>query len=300
MELAPRTWFYTRVGIGIFDEAWWEFRTRLFAATILPSVARFCQQGARWVLVIDEDLSDSRVAALKAMVAEAGITSQVTLLPVQFHTDLFDALHVLLLEQADERRVGIVRVDDDDALAADFLSRASQHLREDASALVTMTSGWEVALAERKKRPMELRFGSLNTLYWGLPDTFRSYAAVGHHNLPIWAEKNGIPVVADSEGDRMFMYMRHKQSDSSFGGRRKAILEDPAVHDMTAEAIERFGLDPDRYTAWREFARTAPGTGSAKTWALAADIVAAARAEPEKRAEHKRRLIEATRNVLQQ
>lgn len=272
-----RTIFYTRLGIGVFDPKWWDYRLRLFAAVTLPSVGRFCSPDVQWVIFIDEDMDQSTLSKVEGLVISAGLESSVTFVPLQFHFDAFDVLARLASSRAEgDGNIGLVRIDDDDALSADFIARCFGLLlkQDSAPALITLPAGWEVSLADRKMRPITLEFGSMNTFYFGPVALVQSFAAVGHHRLGAWAPKHGLQVIVDTDPRPAFMYMRHKQSDTSFGAHRSSILGDEAARFMTQATYAQFGIDQENLNVWRDYARTAPSTGANKTWEVAASVVA--------------------------
>lgn len=300
MNLAPRTWFYTRLGIGVFDPQWWNFRILLFAATTLPSVARFCRQGAHWAIFIDDQMDDAVLTRVKGFIDEEGIGGNVHLVPIQFNFDLPARLHQLIDERhTGNENVSLIRVDDDDAIAENVLTRFADSLPSgDYPTLVSLIRGWEVALAERKMRPIFLEYGSLNTMFHGPKSMVETYTGTAHHQQKTWAVTAGLHMVLDAGHERSFMYIRHKQSDSSFATRRAAILRDRGCRDVTRSTLHRFGINEDRMHAWREYARTAPSTGSRKTWDIASDIVERAAGAADDRHALKRELIKATSIVL--
>jgi hypothetical protein len=274
-EFGP-TIFYTRLGIGVFDQRWWDFRLRLFAATTLPSVGRFCSSGAHWIIFIDEDLESATLGTLRELVDSAGLEHAITFAPVQFHFDAFSALKTFANARiGDDQNVALIRIDDDDALSYDFVDRCQTVLSRQGRvpSLITMPMGWEVSLADRKMRPMKLEFGSMNTFFFGPVYLVQSFAQVGHHRLEEWARKNGIRVIVDDDPRPSFMYVRHKQSDTSYGARRTAILKDEDCRFLTQASYSSFGIDQQRLDDWRQHASNAPSTGRNKTWEISASIV---------------------------
>lgn len=301
MDLAPLAWFYTRLGIGVFDPQWWKFRLLLFAATALPSVARFCRQGAHWAIFVDDQMDDATLTRVKGLIDQEGIGGNVHLVPIQFNFDLPARLHQLISDRHfGNENVSLIRIDDDDAVAENVLTRFADSLPSgDNPTLVSLIRGWEVALAERKMRPMFLEYGSLNTMFHGPTSMVEAYAGTGHHQLKSWAVTAGLRMVLDAGHDRSFMYVRHKQSDSSFATRRAAIMRDRGCRDVTRSTLQRFGINEDRMQAWREYARTAPGMGNRKTWDIASDINERAYFAANDRHSLKQELISATSSILQ-
>lgn len=262
------TFFYTRMGIGISDRRWWEFRLRLFAAVTLPSVARHCRDGAKWILFIDSAMDADLINRLKKLVIGEGIEKRVQIAPIDFVNDIPENLQKIC---NGNNYVRIVRIDDDDAISADFFDRVPTGV-----GLYTLPLGYEIALTERKMIGVNRPFLSLNTIYSGPTSLVESYAWVGHHRLPEWAVTHSMPVVEIDSKSRSFLYVRHKQSDTSYGGRRKLIVESPSVVYLTAGAKDRFGVDDAALEEWRAFARTAPAAPASKTWDRTAKLNAEA------------------------
>lgn len=267
--------FYTRLGIGVFDPLWWEFRLRLFAAVTLPSIARFCQQGATWALLIDEDMPPAALSRVTAHLQAARIADQVGLIPAQFHFDAPAALARFVGERFGSGHVGLIRIDDDDALSAGFLDRAYAHVPDVHAAeptIVTLTRGWEVSAADRKMRPLQLEFGSINTLFWGPARLAETYASTGHHRIREWAQARNGHIVSDPSGPWAYLYLRHKQSDSSYPARRRVIVEDPRSRFMTQAVYEDAGIDVASFLEWRAYAQDAPVLPD-KTWERASSLL---------------------------
>lgn len=300
-KIIGRTVFYTRLGIGVFDRRWWEFRIRLFGATTLPSVGRLCAAGAVWIIFVDEDMDPKMLGSFRALVHSVGLEHAVTFAPVQFYFDAFAELEKFASARfKDGQNVGLVRIDDDDALASDFLDRCHSQLLNGnyEPALITLSAGWEVSLADRKMRPIQLEFGSMNTFFYGPTTLIRSFAEVGHHRLQGWATKNGLRIVVDDSPRPSFMYMRHKQSDTSFGARRSAILSDPGCRSMTQASYEAFGIDHQKLLGWRQHAIAAPSTGRKKTWEISATMLGEASRLRKELQEVKNRLRDTTSDVF--
>lgn len=300
-DVVGPTIFYTRMGIGVFDPRWWEYRIRLFAATTLPSIGRFCSSDAEWIIFVDDDMDRRTLTSVQGLIHAAGLERVVTFAPVQFHFDVFPLLARFASERAGVgKNVGLVRIDDDDALASSFLNRCHSLLTRVnfEPSLISLAAGWEVSLADRQMRPKNHGFMSMNTFFYGPVSLVQSYAQVGHHRLVEWAPRNDLHVIVDSDPSPAFMYMRHKQSDTSFGARRRAILEDEACRFLTQASYSEFGIDQQQLGNWRDHSRTAPSTGPNKTWEISASIVEEASELRKELLSRKRLLRELTSDVF--
>lgn len=263
-------WVYTRFGIGISDPQWWDFRTRLFQAVTVPSMMRHVRAGVQWVIFVDADLPASTRKVLDSITGIQG-KGRVLVRPLRFACELPEALAA---EIGTDEMVGLSRLDDDDAISEDFFEALQN---EEIPCVVSQSWGYEVDLATRVMRPIHSPLLSLNTTFIGPASLVAEYARIGHHRVGVWAGKRGLPVkeVRSATG-YSFIYSRHKQSDTSFGSRRRAILEDPNSTPLTQATRMRFGFDETVFQAWREFAQTAPSTPASKTWDKTAELNAEA------------------------
>lgn len=263
-------WVYTRFGIGIADEQWWEFRTRLFQALTAPSMMRHVRRGVQWIIFVDVDMPAATREVLDSI---SGIHGQgrVVVRPLKFACEVPEAL---VAEIGIDGMVGLTRLDDDDAISEEFFD-VLHH--EQIPCVVSQSWGYEVDLAKRIMRPLYSPLLSLNTTFIGPADLMAEYAQIGHHRVGVWAKKREFPVkeVRSATGPS-FIYSRHKQSDTSFGAKRKAILEDPQAITLTPATRSRFGFDEAAFQAWRDFAQTAPSTPAGKTWDKTAELNAEA------------------------
>ena len=263
-------WVYTRFGIGISDEQWWNFRTRLFQAVTAPSMMRHVRSGVQWVIFVDADLP---ACTRKVLDSIAGIQGKgrVLVRPLRFACELPEAL---ASEIGIDKIVGLSRLDDDDAISADFFEALQN---EQMPCVVSQSWGYEADLATRVMRKIHSPLLSLNTTYIGPANLVAEYARIGHHRVGVWAAKQRLPIkeIRSATG-YSFIYSRHKQSDTSFGARRKAILEDPNSTPLTQATRMRFGFDETAFQAWRGFAQTAPSTPASKTWEKTSELNAEA------------------------
>ena len=167
--------------------------------------------------------------------------------------------------------VRVIRVDDDDALAENFLD-----LIPNREGLHTLPLGFEADLLRRELRPTRRPCLSLNTVFHGRSDLVEKFAQVGHHVMREWAENNDITYNEIETSHKAYIYSRHRQSDSNFAAVRKSIAEDPRKKVFSGALRNRFGLSETAYLEWRQFTRNAPSTGIRKTWTMNAELGAKA------------------------
>src|SRR5690606_34071114 len=113
----------TRLGIGVYDPAWFDYRLRLFETITVPSLAAQTSAEFTWMLEGDRRMPATARGRLER--ANAGLPRAVVL-PVEFKTDFRPAVVRWCRQRADQvgaRHVLTTRLDDDDALRIDALER---------------------------------------------------------------------------------------------------------------------------------------------------------------------------------
>jgi hypothetical protein len=227
---------------------------------------RHVRSGVHWVIYVDTDMPAATRSFLDSISGNQG-EGQVIVRRLRFACELPEAL---ASEVGTDGIISISRLDDDDAVSEDFFRPV---LDEHMPCVVSQSWGYEVDLAMRIMRPIYSPLLSLNTTFIGPASMTAEYAQIGHHRIGIWANKNNIPVKeVQSDKGPSFIYSRHKQSDTSFGAKRKAIREDQETVVLTPATRSRFGFDEIAFQAWREFAQTAPSAPASKTWDKTTDL----------------------------
>lgn len=201
---------------------------------------------------------------LHRMIEESGKAEYVSIVPVLTYAHAPRMLGAML---AHYQKVRVVRVDDDDAISKNFLE-----LAPDSDGIHTFPLGYEVDLAGRQMRITRRPFLSLNTIYQGPGRLVEEYVRLGHHRIREWANQHQLATTRVSTPHKVYIYSRHKQSDSTFGAVRRDIRDDPTSKVFTAGARREFGINEELFDGWRKFAITAPSTGSVKTWDRNAEI----------------------------
>src|SRR5690606_38117903 len=120
----------TRLGIGVYDPAWFDYRLTLFETIAAPSVAAQTSPEFTWLLVVDRRMPAAARQRLDRAVA--GLP-QAVVLPVEFKTDFRPTVVRWCRERADQAGASNVlttRLDDDDALRVDALERLQSETEE--------------------------------------------------------------------------------------------------------------------------------------------------------------------------
>lgn len=257
--------FYTRFGIGVSDERWLDYRIGLFEAVTLPSVARFCAAGAQWYLFTDLWMQERLHIRLQKTIDRVEGGENIRIVPLPLAAYMAPTLGALISER---EMLSVVRIDDDDALSSDYFG-----LVPGGRGLTTVSHGYEVLMAERKMRPMDHPYHSMNTVFTGTPEEVQSFARVGHHRIEEWGKKTKARINVMETDAFGYAYARHKLADSGFGSIRRSLLDDQATVPLSDAWRRRFGFDEDLFQQWRDLDRLTPKLSKAKTWLRGGDLL---------------------------
>jgi hypothetical protein len=250
--------FYTRFGLGVADERWTDFRLALFKAVTMPSVARFCAEGASWVIFVDTWLRPHHDRELREAIASQPGAERIRVEPVDFMVQMRARMAELT---AEHETVTLVRIDDDDALADDFLD-----LVPAGQGLFTLPRGYEVVLADGVLREMRHPFHSMNAILTAPHALVREYVRVSHSDTRRWAEQQGLRVQVVEDATPAYLYVRQELADTGYRVHRENVLADTSHRELTPELVRRFGVDVNELQRWRELASGYPALSETKTW----------------------------------
>lgn len=257
---APRMLIVTRFGIGVRDLAWYEHRLALLSGITQPSLLAQTDQAFDWVLVTDPSLPDSLRRRLRKIVEP--FAERAHLCP---HSRYVPTLREIATRRRMVDGVGnllVGRIDDDDAWV--------RHTVEEVRARVACwrrggpdTSGYGLSFATGLAWQMydmvdldRLEIGRdkivLKAAIRGYSHPFTSIsgytyakapealAAVvtGHARVEALMRENGYTVDV-VWGDSMWLYCRHKQTDSPV-----VRGEGPKLDLSVADLEASFGIDP--------------------------------------------------------
>ncbi|MFB9798350.1 glycosyltransferase [Arthrobacter citreus] len=258
--------FYTRFGIGVFDESWLDFRIRAFGAITLPSVSRLLRPEDKWFIFLDRDMPLERLREFRALVDANPAASRIELVFVRYAFEVADALEDRLRLSMPGGPMYLTRIDDDDALRHDtvdlFLDLA---LRTEGDKLfMSATSAIEFFPVERLV--LEGRHDLLVNVAYGLAEDVHGFARGGHHTLLGWAERTGKTVALLDARHSVFLYNRHRQSSSRFTSRRSTARDSADSRKWLSSDFRMFNLDVDRLVEFRLFAATAPYAKEGSAW----------------------------------
>ncbi|MCT1957202.1 glycosyltransferase [Kocuria rhizophila] len=266
---------HIRMGIGVTDADWWDFRLDLFESITLPSLARSTYGPHLVLLVLDSQVDLGVLDEISRIVRTSSAASKIRLLFVESIDSYAEYVDRFARAVFGNRIIGIHRMDDDDALAAGFLSAcvARQltlgHERERA---ITMGHGFEYNPALALLRPAYMPWLAINHVIFGRPHRISELRLVSHNKTRDWATSRGMDAVEDESLLGAYAYVHHRQSDSVYPARleRMRMAGDTLTEsDLPLNLL--FGTNENRLRAWREKEPQQP-VGLGKTWLSARDL----------------------------
>jgi hypothetical protein len=250
----------TRFGIGIRDPAWFEHRLVLFAAITQPSLLAQTSQDFDWAILVDSELPDAVRCRLQEVLLPfegraylCHLRQDPTLLKLVEARGLVDRHGCLLAG----------RVDDDDAWSRNTVDEVNARVatwrrnREHAGGYgLTFESGlvWLMYdmhdLDQLERRGLEVLrkaavrhytypFTSISNYTYAKPPEVLETARMSHARAEGLMKKRGYTVDRIQTTEPMWLYCRHKQTDSPIERG-----EGPNLGLSISELGKLFGIDP--------------------------------------------------------
>jgi hypothetical protein len=240
----------TRIGIGVYDEAWFDYRLALFESITIPSMRAQTCQDFTWQLVVDRQMPAGPRARLDRAI---GGIPNVVVEPVEFKTNLKASVAACARRLAAERGVPLVmtsRLDDDDAMRVDAFER----LHQEALAF-TRVSSLDYAVFSfnlgctwlPSRRLGYTRYHDSHSLALSFVEPAahcRSIYSRPHRKIKLRVAPRGA-YFACIDGDRpWWLYAVHNLADSDTGDERRAdrILNHRYGYRLDNAMLAAFGL----------------------------------------------------------
>ncbi|GAB3993053.1 hypothetical protein GCM10029992_03710 [Glycomyces albus] len=261
----------TRLGIGVYDEAWFDYRLTLFENITVPSIRAQTEQDFDWLIVVDRHMPPRARIRLEQAVASV---SRATFAEVEHYSDYRKGIVTWSKERAAEAsadRILSSRLDDDDALRSDLFERireeADHYMRasEYEYAVFAPTKGCIWSPSRRRGYTRYHDSHSLGLTVMERTDECRSVYGWPHREIkPKLAPKGAY--LKDIDGDTdWWLYAVTTVSDSEKGDgeRFKRIMEHPYAYDLDDDRLAEFGLEPHHAATLADLAEPET-TGSTK------------------------------------
>lgn len=277
----------TRMGIGIYDQAWFDYRLALFTTITVPSMAAQTSQDFTWLIAVDRNMPTNARTTLDHAISNLTNTHIVE---VEFKTDFRPTIAQWCTHQATTtgtRHVLTSRLDDDDALntnaferihteTADFLRTSRQPYAVFSLNIGTM---WLPAQRRGYTRYHDSHSLGLSLLEPAAKTTTvysRPHREIKQRLAPQGAHIHGI------DGDtRWWLYAAHTMADSDTGdgSRHKKIMEHKHGYHVDDAQLESFGLDPQAITTLQHIIEPQAATPIKRLTLRAMDIERQIKAE---------------------
>ena len=240
----------SRFGIGIFDEAWFEHRFALFRALTLPSLLSQTSRDYVWLICVDRDMPELPALRLRELLQ--GVDNAVTLRMTGF--DIRACVKYLRRQcrAREATHVATTRLDDDDAIHCGFVARVHdlcQRMNESGKlsegAVLSFQCGYQLNLVDGTVCRSEKKNPSPGMTLVAAKALEASVYSANHTLIDQYAAKQGFDYVPVLHGEPMWIYTRHRQTDSK-SPQSEAKPQVWSLHDVGAErALASFATDLD-------------------------------------------------------
>ena len=249
----------TRCGIGVFDKKWWAARLQLLKAITVPSLSRFRGRNFHWYIVLDSAIPTQVYEELHSIVSD-GAQDFVRFVFVESNSQTRDAImNAAKALVPPSKRVAVLRIDDDDAIAADFFDNVFNEIAKepDQPAVISMAKGFALNAPDQEVGNLTYASHPCNTVFYGKLTELDKVMFQNHVKWLSVAKRLGYRSVASDVGSPQFLYTYHKQADGSYEKRVGGI---DAWRKISAADVERFGIDLEALREWVELQASMPAT----------------------------------------
>jgi Putative rhamnosyl transferase len=264
--MQPELFIGTRFGVGVRDREWLEHRLALFSAVTAPSMLAQSDQGFQWAIFVDPELPADIRDALQSVLAPFSGRAFLQSTP---HSDIPSVVS-LMRSRAMESDGYLLTgaIDDDDAWHVSTVgavrSRVDAWRRENPAVPglgLTYENGLEwimydmLDVEQFQKRgqrtikragahPYSLRFHSMSVFILAHITHDITAFSMGHSQSNGELARMNFAIDAVSTESPMWLYCRHKQTDSETGTHYDPDVPEVAV--TLADLANDFGIDEIR------------------------------------------------------
>lgn len=247
----------TRLGIGIYDQSWFDYRLALFETITVASMTNQTSQDFTWLIVVDTNMPTRARTTVETATAHLTNTH---ILDVEFKTDFRKTIATWCTDHATRTNTPHIltsRLDDDDALhthaferiqseATDFLT-TSHHQH----AVFSLNIGTMWLPAQRRGYTRYHDSHSLGLSLMEPADNITTVYSRPHREIKQRLTPQGTHIRGIDGDKRWWLYAAHTMADSDTGdgARHKKIMEHKYGYHVDDEQLATFGLDPQAITA---------------------------------------------------
>ncbi|HIW61329.1 MAG TPA: putative rhamnosyl transferase [Candidatus Stackebrandtia excrementipullorum] len=256
----------TRVGIGVYDEAWFDYRLKLFSAVTVPSIAAQTCQDFTWLLVVDKQMPPKARGVFDEVIKPL---KNVVVLEVEFKADFRKTVARWSKEYAAVKRADFVlssRLDDDDALHITAFERIHAETdgfftREDLRfAVFSLNVGcmWLPSKGHGYTRYHDSLGIGLSLMEPA--ESVETVYAHPHRDIKQRLTPRGSYMCGVDGAELWWLYAAHTISDSDKGDgkRHQRIINHKYGYSLDRKTMQRFGLIPEQIAGLREVGEPIP------------------------------------------
>jgi hypothetical protein len=238
------------MGIGIYDEAWFDYRLTLFERITFPSVSQQRNAEFTWLIAVDRNMPSAARSRFDRIVAES---PRVLILELELKTDFVPAVSAWCTAHgADDGRLLTSRVDDDDALRLDafehlhaMADRALAHERTYGVFSFELGARWD-PLHNLAYRAYHHSLGIGLSFLEPLSEARTVYSRP-HLNIKSLVAPKGAYIESMGGADYFWLYTTHAMADTDKGDQRRVekIRKHAWREELSAAELASFGLSPN-------------------------------------------------------
>ncbi|WP_373691154.1 glycosyltransferase, partial [Endozoicomonas sp. SESOKO3] len=209
--------------INIFDDEWFQHRFMLFEAFTLPSLMNQSNQNFIWCIFIGSNMPLHQKDKLKSLTSSF---KNIRLIPTNTSWSSEKIEEIFRSEYPEKKFIITSRIDDDDLWKHNYIESVQSEIlsKKDNKLLLTHPLGYEYVIDEvfsdnryyekqLTKYPISCLGTSVNVL--STIDNLTTCLDASHSQIKSFAEENNINYIEITPEVPMWIYIRHKQADSS-------------------------------------------------------------------------------------
>lgn len=239
----------TRMGIGVFDERWWEPRLRLLEIVTASSLARFRGRNFEWVILLDADIPRKIYGQIREIISRVGLEGYVNFVFLPDYSHLADYLDLALTAVSHpQQRIHVQLLDDDDAISPELhdihLAAFDREFRE--IQVATSPIGLGIDTPELSVGALRAESYVLNTSFYGTSEQVSGLIRTRHTQwikTAVSRGGRGLVLEAESANGPLWAYLYHRQGDGDYFARVNALKATGTYRPLKQDDLTGMGID---------------------------------------------------------
>jgi hypothetical protein len=261
----------TRIGLGVYNEAWYRRMIDIFEAITFPSLMNQTSQNFDWMIAIDAGMPAAARRRLEEVLADRTnchfVAIDMTALRhlrlggsdwVSDHCRDYILAHELVADPTDYVITSLI--DADDAWHCDTIANINAHfaarmehframeptrantIRHSSGMIASYAQGLQWYLPTNAATMEQIHFLGTSIFLSARLSCGISADSIRHHQWPAFAQAMGFAIDELESDNPMWIYVRHERSSESWGAGDARPLDAA----MTELLERRFGIDMER------------------------------------------------------